>query len=162
MKYWTNWFVAVVFAFAVFPAVAWEEPATRIDVYGGEDYKVFLGSTTLPENDPDSIWNEWGKYGSKDSPLSMFNPHGMYGSSVSPYSPWNPYASNLPALYTGEGYFTGFLYGEDGKLKERKSLDDPRENEKKPRRPLLPREEEDSAGSDAPQDSVDAEVADSQ
>ena len=128
MKNWRNWFVALAFAFAVFPAVAWEEPATRVDVYGGEDYKVFLGSTTLPENDPDSIWNEWGKYGSKDSPLSMFNPHGMYGSSVSPYSPWNPYASNLPALYTGED-ISRFSVWRGWQLKGTQESDDPRKRE---------------------------------
>jgi len=152
------WILLVTIALTALRVVAWEEPATRINVYGGEDYKVFLGSTTLPEKDPDSIWNEWGKYGSKDSPLSMFNPNGMYGSPVSPYSPWNPFASNPPALYTEEGYFTGFLYGEDGKLKERKSLDDPREREKKPSRPLLPPEEASTSGSDSAEDEDKADA----
>jgi hypothetical protein len=56
-----------------------------------------------------SIYNEYGDYGSKYSSVSIFNTYGNYGSDYSDQSPFNRYASNPPGLYDRRGNFYGIL-----------------------------------------------------
>ena len=45
-----------------------------------------------------SIFNEYGKYGSSYSNTSIWNSHGNYGSKYSSQSPFNPYITNPPKI----------------------------------------------------------------
>ncbi|MFQ5662849.1 MAG: hypothetical protein ACE5HL_03350 [Terriglobia bacterium] len=55
---------------------------------------TFLGSLNPNPYDQESIFNEYGPYGSKYSPTSIFNEFGTYGSKFSHLSPYNPYSYN--------------------------------------------------------------------
>lgn len=58
----------------------------------------YLGNLSTNQNDPDSVSNPHGRYGSKDSVDSINNPDGKYGNSQSNDSPNNPYATNAPIV----------------------------------------------------------------
>jgi len=59
----------------------------------------FLGRLTSNRFDKDSIFNEFGPYGSKFRTESIFNTFGPYGSKFSTTSPWNPFAQSPPEIY---------------------------------------------------------------
>lgn len=59
----------------------------------------FLGNFNSNPNDPNSIANPSGPYGSQNSPLSTNNPSGIYGSPNSPLSAHNPNITGGPRLY---------------------------------------------------------------
>lgn len=48
--------------------------------------------------DSDSIFNEYGTYGSPYSVTSIWNEYGTYGGQYSLMSPFNPYTSTPPVL----------------------------------------------------------------
>ena len=66
-------------------------------IYGGEDYKVYLGKWAS-QYDSESIWNKYGEYGSKYNSKSIWNKYSDFGSKYNQYSPWNAYSSNPPVL----------------------------------------------------------------
>lgn len=78
-------------------------------IFGGKDHDVYLGKLNASEYDSESIWNEYGKYGSEYSSISIWNEHGTYGSEYSSYSPFNEYASYPPVLVDSEGNFYGYF-----------------------------------------------------
>ena len=84
-------------------AVSWSD--LRIIAADG----IFLG--TLNENayDSNSIYNEYGTYGSKYNAKSIFNQYGNYGSDYSSLSPFNQYSTSPPGLYDRQGNFCGTL-----------------------------------------------------
>lgn len=69
--------------------------------------QVFLGCLSCDKYDPESIWNEYGDYGSKYASESIWNEHGDYGSKYSDYSPWNPYGQNPPIIVDRDGNIYG-------------------------------------------------------
>ena len=62
----------------------------------------YLGNLSTNQNDPDSVSNPHGRYGSKDSEDSINNPDGKYGNSQSNDSLNNPYATNAPIVLDRE------------------------------------------------------------
>lgn len=80
--------------------------AQTLLIYGGSDHDVFLGKLNADCYDSESIWNEYGTYGSKYSSKSIWN---EYGSEYSSYSPWNEYASTPPVVVDSRGNFYGYL-----------------------------------------------------
>lgn len=58
--------------------------------------------------DTDSIFNEYGTYGSKYAAKSIWNQYGTYGSKFSNYSAFNPYAASPPKIYK-DGAFVAYL-----------------------------------------------------
>ena len=99
--------------------------AQTLLIYGGSDHDVFLGKLNADCYDSESIWNEYGTYGSKYSSKSIWNEYGTYGSKYSSksiwneygtygseyssYSPWNEYASTPPVIVDSRGNFYGYL-----------------------------------------------------
>ena len=51
-------------------------PYTTLYMYGGKDGEVYLGKLNANEYDPESIWNEYGKYGNKYNSNSIWNEYG--------------------------------------------------------------------------------------
>jgi len=72
------------------------------------DNDTFLGVISRDEDDPDSITNPYGRFGSPWSPYSIWNPDTRYGSVDGKGSPWNPYATKPPKVYDGNE-FRGYL-----------------------------------------------------
>ncbi|PQJ84485.1 hypothetical protein, partial [Aliivibrio sifiae] len=48
--------------------------------------------------DSDSIFNEYGTYGSEYNELSVFNDYGQFGSEYNQYSATNPYTQEPPMI----------------------------------------------------------------
>lgn len=82
------------------------------------DGSVYLGKLVTDKYDRDSIWYEYGSYGSQYSSESIWNKYGTYGSSYSSESAFNEYASNPPVIVDSDGNFFGYLttnqYTSDG------------------------------------------------
>ncbi len=82
------------------------------------DGKVYLGKLVTDKYDEDSIWNEYGTYGSKYSDESIWNEYGTYGSKYSDESAFNKYATEPPMIVDYYGTFVGYLttntYFDDG------------------------------------------------
>ena len=73
------------------------------------DGKEYLGKLVTNKYDSDSIWNEYGKYGSKYQTDSIWNEYGKYGSKYQSTSAFNPYATKPPIIVTDSGEFVGYL-----------------------------------------------------
>ena len=78
-------------------------------IYGGADHDVFLGKLNASSYDSESIWNEFGKYGSKYNTNSIWNEYGTYGGEYGNYSPFNEYATTPPILIDAQGNFYGYF-----------------------------------------------------
>jgi len=70
---------------------------------------TYLGKLTTNEFDSDSIFNEYGTYGSKYSSKSIWNEYGTYGSKYSSQSAFNDYTSTPPYIVTSDGTIYGRL-----------------------------------------------------
>lgn len=78
-------------------------------LYGGKNHDVYLGCLNCNNYDSDSIWNEFGTYGSSYNSKSIWNSYGTYGSSYNSDSPWNSYGSNPPVVVDKSGNFYGYF-----------------------------------------------------
>ncbi len=81
----------------------------RLALYGGEDYKTFLGCFNCNNFDPESVCNRYGEHGSRFAGRSIWNKLDTFGSRYSDQSPWNPYGDQPPALFDRLGNFQGFF-----------------------------------------------------
>jgi hypothetical protein len=92
--------IIMVLALAVMAdAEAWDNGYQNTNPYQGNQspqlYSAdghYLGNVNTNQFDPNSINNQFGRYGSQFSPDSVNNQFGKYGSPYSPYSVRNPYA----------------------------------------------------------------------
>uniref|UniRef100_A0A2A3JQ71 Uncharacterized protein n=1 Tax=Alloyangia mangrovi TaxID=1779329 RepID=A0A2A3JQ71_9RHOB len=66
----------------------------------------FAGCLTCAPQEPDSICNESGSYGSRHLSKSLWNIHGPFGSKYSPDSPWNKDGAGLVVVDA-----SGTVYG---------------------------------------------------
>ena len=82
------------------------------------DGSVYLGKLVTNTYDKNSIWNEYGTYGSQYSSSSIWNEYGTYGSDYSSESAFNEYALKPPIIVDNDGNFFGYLtanqYAQDG------------------------------------------------
>ncbi len=83
--------------------------AQELHIFGGKNHDVYLGCLNCSKYDSNSIWDNYGDYGSKYSESSIWNQYGDYGSQYSDYSPWNKYASYPPVIVDMEGNFYGYF-----------------------------------------------------
>jgi hypothetical protein len=63
------------------------------------DGKTYLGELTTDKYGTESIFNQYGTYGSKYSATSIWNEYGVYGSKYSNTSAFNEYATEPPVIY---------------------------------------------------------------
>ena len=70
------------------------------------DDGTFLG-TLENKFSSDSIFNEFGKYGSKFNSNSLLNKFGRYGNEFSQYSPFNEHSNRGPILVDKNGNVYG-------------------------------------------------------
>ncbi|MCE5241546.1 hypothetical protein LLH23_24035 [bacterium] len=75
-------------------------------IIGADD--TFLGVISRDTDDPESITNREGRWGSRWSDECIWNPEGSWGSRYAPDSPWNPYATRPPRVFD-DHYFIGYL-----------------------------------------------------
>jgi HYDIN/CFA65/VesB family protein len=82
---------------------------SRVLLFGGRNHGVFLGCYSCNRLDSDSVFNEFGSYGSRFSSTSIWNHFSDYGSKFSSDSACNEFASNPPVLVDESGKFYGAL-----------------------------------------------------
>ncbi len=80
-----------------------------LHLYGGQDHDVYLGCLNCNSFDINSIWNEFGTYGSKYNSKSIWNEFGTYGNEYNIYSPWNEYSLTPPVVVDKDGNFYGYF-----------------------------------------------------
>jgi hypothetical protein len=81
----------------------------QIHIYNNFEKQTYLGCLTCTKYDANSVWNEYGTYGSKYQSLSIWNRYGVYGSEYNPQSPWNKYSTYPPVLIDMNGRFVGYF-----------------------------------------------------
>ena len=81
----------------------------QLEIYGGKDHDVYLGCLNCDSYNSNSIWNEYGTYGSSYNSKSIWNEYGSYGSEYSSTSPFNSYASDPPVIVDKDGGFYGYF-----------------------------------------------------
>lgn len=74
-----------------------------------DDKKTYLGRLTTNKFDSESIYNDFGTYGSKFSSNSIWNEFGSFGGKFSSYSPFNEFTSTPPLIVDGNGNIFGRL-----------------------------------------------------
>lgn len=82
---------------------------TKLMIFGGRGHDVYLGCINCSEYASDSVFNQYGTYGSKYSGNSILNSYSDYGSKYSNYGACNPYANDPPVIVDGAGEFYGRL-----------------------------------------------------
>jgi hypothetical protein len=109
-KYFLLVFVAITASVSAF--------AETYKIYGYQSnrYSVFLGTIEIRGNQvyedkysSDSVFNEYGNYGSKYSSTSIWNSYSNWGSEYSSTSATNSYASNPPAIVDSRNNIVGYL-----------------------------------------------------
>jgi len=99
LNFWRDGMKKITMLIFLFIATAVSAaPPILIDQKTGK----YLGNLSANQDDPDSVSNPHGRYGSKDSADSINNPDGKYGNSQSNDSPNNPYATNAPIVLDRE------------------------------------------------------------
>ena len=78
-------------------------------IFGGKDHNIYLGCLNCSEFEKDSVYNQYGPYGSEFSKISIYNHFGPFGSSFSDLSPCNPFANYPPVVVDQDGNFYGYL-----------------------------------------------------
>lgn len=81
----------------------------QLHLYGGDNHDVYLGCITCNNYDSNSIWNEYGTYGSRYGTNSIWNKYGIYGSKYNELCPWNEYSSSYPVVVDKSGNFYGYF-----------------------------------------------------
>lgn len=95
-----------IFAFCL---ISFNSISQTLHLYGGSNHDVYLGCLNCSSYDNNSIWNEYGKYGSSYNTISIWNEYGTYGSEYNSLSPWNEYSSNPPVIVDKDGAFYGYF-----------------------------------------------------
>lgn len=102
--------LALVFAAAVTPCAANDvcDVVKGAILLAQDDSNTYLGKITNGY-DAESIFNEYGSFGSEYSSTSVWNKYGNFGSEYSSYSPHNSYTSTPPMIVKNRkvvGYLT--------------------------------------------------------
>lgn len=106
--FWEGCLVGLSDAYT-YPSYSQPQKEAKLMLFGGKNHDVFLGCLSCNKYDSESVWNEYGDYGSRYSSNSIWNPYGDYGSKYSDYSPWNSYASYPPVIVDSYGNFYGYF-----------------------------------------------------
>jgi hypothetical protein len=81
--------------------------STKTMIFGGPGHQTYLGCLSCSENAPDSVSNDTGRNGSRDSAVSIWNHYTDYGSLYSQFSACNPDATDPPVIVDDSGNFYG-------------------------------------------------------
>jgi hypothetical protein len=89
----------------------------EMSIFAQDDQRQYLGKISTNENDPESIINTFGTYGSNTSSTSIVNRFSEYGNKTSDYSAYNEFASSPPIINkTEKGSNSSKLYLTKNKL----------------------------------------------
>ena len=103
--------VSMLLCVAILPSAHAEEVCDVVKgavLIAQDDKNTFLGKITNAY-DSESIFNEYGTYGSEYNSSSIWNQYATFGSEYSSYSPHNSYTSTPPMIIKNKkvlGYLT--------------------------------------------------------
>lgn len=83
--------------------------APKLMIFGGMGHRTYLGCLNCSQYASDSVYNEYGHYGSPYSADSVFNQYSEYGSPYSDESACDLYANDPPVIVDQDGRFYGRL-----------------------------------------------------
>ena len=86
--------ILLLATFIIFSSSSFASSPILVDPSTGK----FLGTLSTNPDDPNSVSNHQGRYGSQHSKDSINNPTGDYGSPYSDKSIHNPYAQKPPII----------------------------------------------------------------
>lgn len=95
-----------IILFFIFFSITYSQ---TLHIYGGQNHDQYLGCLNCNDYDNNSIWNEYGTYGSNYNSMSIWNAYGTYGGEYNNNSPWNPYGTNPPVVVDKNGDFYGYF-----------------------------------------------------
>ncbi len=101
--------VSNALAAAAAGATATPSRPQKLMLFGGEGHKVYLGCINCSEYATDSVFNNYGTFGSRYSSTSIWNHYSEYGSAYSNWGACNPYATDPPVIVDLDGNFYGRL-----------------------------------------------------
>ena len=84
-------------------------PVGKIMIFGGNSHSVYLGCLSCSKFDSESVFNQYGTYGSSYSGQSIFNKFSEYGSDYSAHSACNASAIDPPIIVDDRGQSYGRL-----------------------------------------------------
>lgn len=90
-------------------AAAYAPSPQKIMIFGGVDHRTYLGCLSCSEYATDSVFNEYGSYGSRYSSTSIWNHYAEFGSRYSNEGACNPYANDPPVIVDSDGNYYGRL-----------------------------------------------------
>ena len=93
---------------SVTPKPAYQMKAP-LKLFSDDDKNVYLGKLTSSKYDSESVFNEYGTYGSKYGSNSIWNEFGTYGSKFSVYSAFNDLTPKPPMIIDGNNNVVGRL-----------------------------------------------------
>lgn len=82
-------------------------PQSKLMVFGEAGHHTYLGCLSCSQYSMDSIFNEYGSYGSRYSMTSIWNHYADAGSRYSDYGACNPYANDPPVIVDSSGNYYG-------------------------------------------------------
>lgn len=110
-----------IFALLLFTVFSISCFSQTLHIYGGQNHEEYLGCLNCNNYDKNSIWNEYGTYGSSYNSNSIWNEYGTYGSEYNANSPWNSYGSNPPVIVDKDGGFYGYFTVNENNTKRAES-----------------------------------------
>lgn len=94
---------------AIYKACITSGNGSKLLLYGGKEGKTYLGCLNCDKFDGDSVWNNYGKYGSKYNGECIWNDYGRYGGKYGEFSPFNYGSLNPPKIVNDKGDFIGYF-----------------------------------------------------
>jgi hypothetical protein len=93
---------------AIYKACVNSNMVSKLYLFGGKDGNVPLGCLNCDKFESSSIWNDYGKFGSKYNSECIWNKYGNYGGKYGEYSPFNE-GSTPPKIIDDKGNFIGYF-----------------------------------------------------
>lgn len=94
---------------AIYRACLASGSGSKLLIYGGKEGKTYLGCLNCDKFDGDSIWNNYGKYGSKYNGECIWNDYGRYGGKYGEFSPFNSGSLTPPKIVKSNGDYIGYF-----------------------------------------------------
>lgn len=99
--------------FCLISSFSWAQSAPKaLFLFGGAAHKTFLGCLNCVVTSESSVCNAYGKFGSAYGD-SIWNEFGTYGSEYNSLSPWNEYSSEAPIIVDSDGRSYGYFSTND-------------------------------------------------
>src|SRR5712691_806235 len=81
----------------------------KLMLFAGQGHRTYLGCLSCSEYENESVYNNYGPFGSAYGGTSIFNAYSPFGGQYGAYSPCNAYSADPPVIEDEAGNFYGRL-----------------------------------------------------